>query len=457
MSMTSPHPPVLFVEDDDELRRAIVDALELESLNATPFADAASALAGLDVSFPGVVVSDIRMAGMDGLELFTRIRAIDAQIPVILISGHADVPMAVQALRDGAFDFLTKPFTMERLITTVRQALDYRHSAMEHAALRAAARAAADSDSLLLGDSPAMVRLRDTIAEVARADLDVLIEGETGVGKELIALMLHRQGRRRTRPFVAVNCGAVTDAFAETELFGHVIDASGYRRTQHAGRVEASDRGTLFLDEVDSLSPQIQVKLLRVLEERVITSPGGGEPRPVDLRIIAAAKRDLREAVRHGEFREDLYYRLNVVRLRAPPLRERREDILPLFAHFTDHAAQRLGRPAYVMSDTVRRQLAEHDWPGNVRELRNFAFNAVLDLPDAERVTAAAQPEGGLTERVDGFEALTIREALQSTRGNVTEAMALLRLPRKTLYTKLKRHGIDPAAYRIQGGAATDD
>lgn len=445
--------PVMFIEDDTQLRRAIVEALELAGLAALPFADAQSALDALDAEFPGVIVSDIRMPGMDGLELFARVRTLDAQIPVILISGHADVPMAVQALRDGAFDFMTKPFAMERLVGAVSQALEKRRGVIDNRALRAAAESIAKMESPLIGDSPAMVRLREAIAHVAKADVDVLIEGETGTGKELVALQLHRLGRRRSRPFVAVNCGAVPDAFAEAELFGHALDGAGYRRPQHVGRIEAADKGTLFLDEVDSMSPSVQIKLLRVLEEREVTSLGGGEPRTVDLRVVAAAKRDLREAVAQGQFRQDLFYRLDVIRLRVPPLRERPGDIMPLFAHFVAQAAKRLGVGDYVMSDGVRRRLIEHDWPGNVRELRNFAFSAVLDLPAGGEPAPALRAQGGLSDRVDHFEALMIREALQETHGNMTEAITLLDVPRKTLYGKLKRHGIDPAQYRRRPGA----
>jgi two-component system C4-dicarboxylate transport response regulator DctD len=457
--MLSPRPaPVMFVEDDDELRRAIVEALELAGLLPAPFADAALALADIDADFPGVIVSDIRMEGLDGLEFFSRIRAIDPQIPVILISGHAEVPMAVQALHHGAFDFLTKPFTIERLIGAVSQALDRRKAVMENRALKAAAARVSSAESPLIGESPVMVRLREAMAHVAKADLDVLIEGETGTGKELVALQLHKLGRRRARPFVAVNCGAVPDALAEAELFGHAVDGSGYRRPQHIGRIEAADRGTLFLDEVDSMSPAVQVKMLRVLEEREVTSLGGGEARSVDLRVVAATKRDLREAVRLGEFRQDLFYRLDVVHLRVPPLRERRVDIMPLFAHFVAEGARRLGGGGgggdYVMSDGVRRRLIEHDWPGNVRELRNFAFSAVLDLPAFSDVQPILRSRGSLADRVDEFEATLIREALENTQGHMTEAIALLDVPRKTLYAKLKRYGIEPGAYRRRAAAS---
>ncbi|WP_029673138.1 sigma-54-dependent transcriptional regulator [Brevundimonas naejangsanensis] len=444
--MTTPETPpsVLFIEDDAELRRAIVDALDLESIIVQALPDAVQALAALTPQFRGVVVSDIRMPGMDGLELFSRIRALDSQIPVILISGHADVPMAVQALQDGAFDFLTKPFAMERLITAVNQAQDYRTRALAHRSLRAATEAAAHANTLLIGESPAMVALREAIARIAASDLDVLVEGETGTGKELAALTLHRLSKRRGKSFVPVNCGAIPDDFAEVELFGQTLDGSGYRRTAQVGRIEAADKGTLFLDEIDSMSPGVQVKLLRVLEERTLMS--GGEPYPVDIRVIAASKRDLESAAREGAFRSDLFYRLNVVRLRMPPLRERREDILPLFAHFLADRKQARETDAYAISDPIRQHLLEHSWPGNVRELRNFALSTLVNVPEIE--TAAASSPQSLTHRMDAFEAALIREALQAAGGNVSEVIARLGTPRKTLYGKFKRLNIDPAAYR---------
>lgn len=444
--MTTPETPpsVLFIEDDAELRRAIVDALDLESIAVQALPDAAQALAALTPQFRGVVVSDIRMPGMDGLELFSRIRELDSQIPVILISGHADVPMAVQALQDGAFDFLTKPFAMDRLINAVNQAQDYRTRALAHRALRAATEAAAHANALLIGESAAMVALREAIARIAASDLDVLVEGETGTGKELAALTLHRLSKRRGKSFIPVNCGAIPDHFAEVELFGQTLDGSGYRRTAQVGRIEAADKGTLFLDEIDSMSPGVQVKLLRVLEERTLTP--GGEPYPVDIRVIAASKRDLEGAAREGAFRSDLFYRLNVVRLRMPPLRERREDILPLFAHFLADRKQGTEMDAYAVSDPIRRHLMEHSWPGNVRELRNFALSTLVNAPDVE--PAAAPSPQSLTDRVDAFEAALIREALQAARGNVSEVIARLATPRKTLYGKFKRLNIDPADYR---------
>ncbi|RHW17561.1 sigma-54-dependent Fis family transcriptional regulator [Sphingomonas gilva] len=440
---------VIFVDDDPELREANVQALQLAGLEVRPFADARSALAAIEASFAGMVVSDIRMPGMDGLELFAQIRAIDPDIPVILISGHADVPMAVGALREGAFDFLAKPFAADHLIAACERALQTRRLVLENRALRAAASAAADSDSPLIGDSPVMARLRDTIAQVAKADIDVLIEGETGSGKELVALLLHRQGPRRGRPFVAVNSGALPETLAEAELFGHERGAVAHGRLEQTGRIQSSNGGTLFLDEIDSMAMGVQAKLLRVLEEREVLPLGAERPRAVDLRVVAAAKRDLQGAIAEGVFREDLFYRLNVVRLRIPPLRERRADIPQLFAHFVDQAKAQVGAPAFVMTDAVRRRLADHDWPGNVRELRNFAFSAVLGLSDGGPRPPMGSTDS-LAERVDRFEAAAIEEALGHTAGDIQATMALLALPRKTLYDKMKRHGIKPDAFRAR-------
>jgi len=435
---------VFFIDDDAKLREANVQSLELAGIAVDSFGGAEEALARIDAAFPGIIVSDIRMPRIDGLQLFARVREIDPEIPVILITGHADVAMAIGALKDGAFDFLTKPFAADHLAAAARKALETRRLVLDNRRLRAAVD---EGDSPLIGDSPVMARLKDTIAQVAKADIDVLVEGETGTGKELVALLLHRSGPRRGKPFVAVNCGALPEALAEAELFGQDPVASP-GRIERIGRIEASSGGTLFLDEADSMAPSVQAKLLRVLEEREVMRLGGDLPRGVNLRVVAAAKGDLHAAVERGGFREDLYYRLNVVRLRVPPLRERRADIPQLFAHFIARATEQVGAAPFRMTDAVSRRLADHHWPGNVRELRNFAFGAVLDLPPAGDTIGEGSAVASLPERVGRFEAALIGEALAASRGGIAETLALLGIPRKTLYDKMARHGIDPAAYR---------
>lgn len=444
MSFFTGEQTIFFVDDDAALREANVQTLDLAGLAVEAFPDAQSVLPRIEAGFLGIVVTDIRMPGMDGLELRAAIHAIDPDIPVILITGHADVAMAVRALHDGAFDFLAKPFAADHLVGIARRALAHRALILDNRRLTAAAAAI---DSPLIGESPAMVRLRETITQLAQADIDVLIEGETGTGKELVAHMLHRQSRRSPASLVAVNCAALPHELAEAELFGsNLIDRSSGKLGQ-AGRIRSAHRGTLFLDEIDTMHPSVQAKLLRVIEEREVQPIGASAPEPVDLRVVAATKTDLMDAVRTGDFREDLYYRLHVVKLRIPPLRERRSDIPQTFAFFLDEAAAKMGMAGFQIDDGIRRHLVEHDWPGNVRELKNFAYSVVLDLP-SDPGLSAMPADAPLAERVRRFEATIIHDTMAQTRGNIAETMARLGLPRKTLYDKMQKLGIDPKSFR---------
>lgn len=437
--------PVLFVDDDESVLGANVQSLELAGISVRPFRSAAQALAEIGSDYPGIVVTDIRMPRMDGLQLFARIRDIDPEIPVILITGHADVPTAVAALHEGAFDFLAKPFAADHLVASARRALATRRLVIDNRRLRAAA---VDNDpSPLIGDSPGIRALRDTIAQVAPADIDVLVEGETGSGKELVASLLHSQGPRRGRPFVPVNCGALPEDLAEPELFGQAGAAGPESRFSKPGRIVASSGGTLFLDDIELMPARIQALMLRVLEEREVMAVGGETPRVVDLRVVAASKLDLAAESAEGRFRLDLFYRLNVVRLRIPPLRERRSDIPMLFAHFVEAAQNQVRDSRFRMTDSIRRHLLEHDWPGNVRELRNFAFRAVCGLP-AQGSGDSNDPAPPLARRVERFEAAILRETLAATAGDVAAAIEILGIPRKTFYDKLGRHSIRPQDFR---------
>ena len=425
---------VVLIDDDEGLRTALADSFAIAGIDVEPYGDARAALAQLDADFRGIVVSDIRMPRMDGHALFEAVAARDPELPVILMTGHGDIAMAVAALKQGAFDFIAKPFAADHLIASARRALEMRRLVLENRRLRVAA-AEAETHYPLIGDTPAMVRLRDTIRQLADVDVDVLVEGETGTGKELVALLLHRWSHRRARQFVAVDCAALPDAVADEALFGS--------RAQ-PGRVADADRGTLFLDEIDSMSPALQGKLLRVVEERELPQPGGA-PRVVNLRVVAAAKTDLTAAVAEGRFRADLLYRLETVRLRIPPLRERRADVPLLFAYFLGEAAERFGRERPNIDPAVEARLVADDWPGNVRELRNYATRVVLGVAEG---TPSAADQLPLAERVDRFEAATIRAALDRVRGDVGAAAAELQLPRRSLYDRLQRHGIEPAAFR---------
>ncbi|MBO1073933.1 sigma-54-dependent transcriptional regulator [Roseomonas marmotae] len=438
---------VAFVDDDAELREANAQTLELDGLEPLPLASAAEALARIDAGFEGVVVSDIRMAGMDGFQLFRRLHAMDADLPVILITGHGDIPMAVAAMKEGAYDFLAKPFEPGALLASIRRALEKRRLVLENRRLRECV-AAGEDGALLLGETPAMQRLRRTLRHIADADVDVLVVGETGTGKEVVSSALHRWSRRTSRPFVALNCGALPETVIESELFGHEAGAFTGAHKRRVGRVEHSSGGTLFLDEIESMPHSLQVKLLRVLETREITPLGTNETRALDLRVVAASKIDLAEAASRGEFREDLFYRLNVVTLRLPPLRERRGDIPLLFAHFLARAAIRFRRPAPEMTPAVERHLLSHDWPGNVRELSHFAERVALGLEALE--DPAPREEGdafSLPERMERYEAALISRALEANGGDVRNTLALLGIPRKTFYDKLARHGIDRSRY----------
>ncbi len=437
---------VAFIDDDDVLRDANVQTLQLAGFEVAAFASAETALAALSDRFAGVVVSDIRMPRMDGRQLFRRLQEQDPDLPVILITGHADVTEAVEAMHDGVYDFVAKPYAPERLVSSIRRAIEKRRLVLENRELRRLS-VEAQGDWPLIGQTPAMERLRATLRQLANADVDVLLEGETGVGKELAARALHAWGRRRDREFVAVDCAALPAQALDSELFGHELGAFSGALRQRAGRIQQADRGTLFLDEIETLAPEAQGKFLRVLEEREITPLGASRAQTLDLRVIAAAKGDLGEAVAAGTFRQDLFHRLDVVRVRIPPLRERREDVPLLFAHFLARACERLNGPQPEISDQVRWRLHDHDWPGNVRELSHYAQRVALGL--ADRV-AEVEPGGlaPLPARVATYEARLIEEALAGAEGDVRKALEVLGIPRKTFYDKVERHGIDLARHR---------
>jgi two-component system C4-dicarboxylate transport response regulator DctD len=325
-----------------------------------------------------------------------------------------------------------------------------RRLALENRRLRAQAAQQPDAASMLIGSTPAMVRIRELLRHVADADVDVLVHGETGTGKEVVAQVLHRLGKRGAAPFVAINCGALPESVIESELFGHEAGAFTGAQKRRIGRIEHADGGTLFLDEIESMSPAMQVRLLRVLETRQVAPLGTNEQRPVDVRVVAATKADLAAPAMRAQFREDLYYRLNVVTVEIPPLRERREDIPVLFTHFAARAGQRFDSPVPPVSPALWRRLMLHDWPGNVRELAHAADRHVLGLSgaqDAAPDAGPAAPAGSLPERMDRYEAELIREALAAHGGEIKATLAALGLPRKTLYDKLRRYGIDRQAY----------
>jgi two-component system C4-dicarboxylate transport response regulator DctD len=439
---------VLFVDDDEELRLANAEALELAGFAVKVCESAETALASVRSAMPHVVVSDIRMPKLDGTALFDRLQGMDADLPVILITGHGDIPQAVEAIRAGAYDFIAKPYATERLVASIRNAAEKRSLVLENRTLRAAA-AAAEDDWPLIGRSPAMQSLRATLRRLAEADVDVLLEGETGVGKDLAARALHRWGRRRGRPFVTVDCAVLAEGACESELFGHEAGAFNGALRRRIGRIEEADRGILFLDDIDALPLAIQAKLLRVLEEREVRPLGTNEIRSIDFRLIVSAKTDLAQASREGRFREDLFYRLKAVRVRIPSLRDRREDLFDLFYTFLDQQSQENEKIRPLLTRSMKERLLSYDWPGNVRELEQYTRELALG-PHTDPASESAD-ELGLALAVEAYEGNFIRLSLLEKKGNVREVLHALNVPRKTFYDKVKRHGIDLASYRASG------
>ena len=436
---------VVLIDDDPHLRQALSQTLDLAGLKVLTLSEANGLAARVGHDWPGVVVSDIRMPGMDGLDLLAELHGRDPELPVLLITGHGDVPLAVQAMRAGAYDFLEKPFASDALLDSVRRALALRRLVLDNRSLRLALSDREQLSARLVGQSAPMLRLRQQIGALAATKADVLILGETGAGKEVVARALHDLSNRRSGPFVAINAGALAESVVESELFGHEPGAFTGAQKRRIGKFEFANGGTLFLDEIESMSMDVQVKLLRLLQERVVERLGGNQQIPLDIRVIAATKEDLRQAADQGRFRADLYYRLNVAPLRIPPLRERGEDSLTLFQHYADAASMRHGLPRHELQPAQRALLLRHTWPGNVRELQNAAERFALGLElalEGNEMPAAATAGGGLSEQVESFERSLIAAELTRPHSSVRSLAEALGLPRKTLHDKLRKHGL---------------
>ncbi|MDB6051651.1 MAG: dctD 4 [Pseudomonas sp.] len=434
---------VLIVEDDPHVLLGCQQALALEDIPSEGVGSAEEALARIGDDFAGIVISDIRLPGIDGLELLTRLKARDRSLPVVLITGHGDISMAVNAMRDGAYDFMEKPFSPERLVEVARRALEQRGLAREVWSLRRQLAQRNSLESRIIGRSPAMQNLRALIANVADTSANVLIEGETGTGKELVARCLHDFSRRHTHQFVALNCGGLPESLFESEIFGHEANAFTGAGKRRIGKIEHAHNGTLFLDEVESMPLNLQIKLLRVLQERTLERLGSNQSVAVDCRVIAATKSDLDERSKANQFRSDLYYRLNVVTLELPPLRERREDILQLFEYFLQLSALRFDRDTPELDRQTLSSLMAHEWPGNVRELRNVAERYALGLPAFKKSgTGAANSSLDFAEAVETFEKNLLTDALNRSGGNLSQASQELGMAKTTLFDKVKKYGL---------------
>ena len=443
---------ILVVDDEEGIRSTLGSILGDEGYQVASAGTAAEAAARLSAEAFDAVLLDLWLPDRDGLGLLSELQESGFDRPVIVISGHGTVETAVRATRLGAFDFLEKPLSLERVLITVRNALERGRLARELRRL---------SDRLervepLLGNTLEMRRLKEEIRTAAPSDSRILILGENGTGKELVARQIHRLSKRASRPFVEVNCAAIPEDLIESELFGHVKGAFTGAAADRRGRFEQAHGGTLFLDEIADMSLKTQAKVLRVLQEQRFERVGGGATIQVDVRVLAATNKDLEEEIRQGRFREDLYFRLAVIPLHVPPLRERREDIPLLIDHFLTFFAHDLGRRLKKMDEASMARLTDYAWPGNVRELRNLVERLMImapgetigvrDLPPGIRGKEDRDPEGDsptLREARIAFEKRYIERKLAEMEGNVTRTAEALGLERSHLYRKMRAYGID--------------
>jgi two-component system C4-dicarboxylate transport response regulator DctD len=449
---------VLIVDDDRASIPRLSQALEPLGVWVESAANGAEAL---DVvsrlsethGFPGIVITDLKMPVMDGLELLRRASTSDGGLPIIIISAYGEIATAVEAIKSGAYDFIERPFDVEDLLPKVRRALEQRKLVLDNRRLRTELANRSGVAGRLIGNSPAMQVLRDEIANIGSTDATVLIHGETGTGKEIVARALHDCSRRSKARFVAINCGALSENLIDSELFGHVPGAFTDAKQLRIGLIEYAKGGTLFLDEIESMPVELQVKLLRMLQERVISRLGSNEEIKVDIRLIAATKTNLLDAANRHEFREDLYFRLGVAELHIPPLNRRREDIPLLFTNFLREFANQYQRELVEVSQDDIERLMSHPWRGNVRELRNVAERHVLGLGNKQTGVAAVLDGDGvrrksLPEQMDAVEAAFIRSALQECNGNIQAAADALGVPRRTLNEKMRRYNLERKEFK---------
>jgi len=443
---------VLLVEDEPDLRQSTAQALDLAGMTVQSFANGDRVPELVSFGLPGVVLTDIRMPGIDGMTLMNRIHEIDRDIPVILLTGHGDVQLAVRAMREGAHDFIEKPFSVSQLTEIVARAIDYRRLVLENRVLRAAAGQADDLEQRLVGRSTAMIDLRRRVRTLGPSEADILIVGETGAGKEVTARALHDLSPRARRPFVVIDCAAIPATLIESELFGHEVGAFPGAIRARFGKFEHARGGTILLDDIGSMPLDMQGKLLRVIQDRTISRIGSHDVVDLDLRFMATSRVPLEAEVAAGRFRADLLYRLNVVTLQVPTLAARREDVALLFLKLLAEAGARHRIEPPPVPPPVIAALGSRDWPGNVRELRNAADRYALGLGIADDTAPDTDPPR-LADRVAAFERREIEAALSAHRGALRPVYEALGLSRKTLYEKMVKLGIDKSAF----GNRSDD
>jgi two-component system C4-dicarboxylate transport response regulator DctD len=434
-------PQVLFVDDDDDIRASTTQALELAGFHVRSFPAADRMLGEVNSRLTGAIITDIRMPRLDGMSFMQQIHEVDPDIPVILITGHGDVQLAVRAMRDGAYDFIEKPFSTAHLGEVVRKALDRRRLVLENRSLRQVMEQGDTLDQRLVGRTPVMEALRERIRLIAPTQADVLVQGPAGSGKKLTARALHDVSARSEKPFVTINCAALPEDSAVSEIFGHEAGAFPGVVRSRAGRLEHGRGGTIFLEDVTALSPELQAQLLQVLDERSFCRAGSNDPIELDARFMFSTAHNLDEEVAKGRLRKDLLFRMNAVGIVLPALSERRDDIPRLFLQLVSDAASRLRRPPPDVSGDLLAALSAREWPGNVRELRNWAERLVLGLETEAGELAAGQP-GKLADRMAAFEKAVLMAELQASNGSLRAVYERLGLSRKTLYEKMQRHGL---------------
>jgi two-component system nitrogen regulation response regulator NtrX len=446
---------ILIVDDEKSIREALVQVFEYEGHDVVGAGDGPEALKIAAELRPDVVFLDVKMPGMDGLDVLAKLREEEPQLLVVMISGHGTIDTAVEATRKGAYDFLEKPLDTDRLLVTLKRALELRGLAASVEALRSEV----ESRYEIVGNSYAVRQVLERVERVAPTDARVLITGENGTGKELVARAIHRLSPRAEGPFVDVNCAAIPSELIESALFGHIKGSFTGAVGDRAGKFEQADGGTLFLDEIGDMSLAAQAKVLRALEEGVITRVGGSKPIAVDVRVVAATNKDLSDEISEGRFREDLYYRLNVVPIHVPPLRERRDDVPMLVQHFSDRMARSAGVATKSFSRGATERLAGLDWPGNVRELRNtverlliLSTGAQVRPEDVDLLAPGRAMGGGLGGDLLGAETFAefkelaerafILQKLREHDWNVAETARRMDMPRSNLYKKIEKYGL---------------
>jgi len=444
---------ILIIDDDESIRDSCSQVLRKEGYTAKAAKDGNEGLKFFKQEFFHLVLLDLKLPGLDGMEILSRIKEKYPDTPVIIITGYASIESAVEAMKRGAFNYLTKPFSPDQVRIAIKKALDSRKIFFENIYLREELKKKSEFD-MVVGKSKAMEKVLDVVKRVSSSESTVLITGESGTGKELLAREIHNHSPRNNAPFVVVDCGALVETLFESELFGHVKGSfTGAHETKH-GRFEVANGGTIFLDEISNISLNIQAKLLRVIQEREITRVGSARPIKVDVRILAATNENLTELVKIGKFREELFYRLSVVPIHLPPLRERKDDTPLLVDHFLQKYNKRARKKISTISTAVKKALMEYDWPGNIRELENTIERAVvlskgdeIELEDLvyhgiSSSSSPFHPEGGKYKSLDELEKEYIKIVLQAERGNKSKSAKILGIDRKTLNSKVKKYKI---------------